>query len=100
MSHYFDNREFYNKPILLTSLEEEKPILAISDLFADLNLSELRELLSQVRETCLTVEHGPFRDADNRSKLLTDFSKIEKALEAAYLLYLGQKYLEEYSNHD
>lgn len=86
MSHFFDHKEFYNKPIFLAPEEVASPVLVFEDFFSDYNLCETRDLISQIKETCLTADYGPFRDADNRSRLLVDLKRIEKIMEASYLL--------------
>jgi hypothetical protein len=86
MSHFFDHREFYSKPIFLSPDEIKSPVLVFEDYFSDYNLCEARDFISQVKETCLTADYGPFRDADYRSRLLIDVQRIEKVLEAAYMI--------------
>jgi len=92
MSHFFDHKEFYNKPIFLSPDELASPVHVFEDFFSDYNLSETRDFISKIKETCLTADYGPFRDADNRSRLLVDLKRFEKIMEASYVLCRWKKH--------
>jgi len=92
MSHFFDHKDFYNKPIFLSPAEMASPVHVFEDFFSDYNLCETRDFISKIKETCLTADYGPFRDADNRSRLLVDLKRFEKIMEASYVLCQRKKY--------
>ena len=88
MSLYSKHPTFYNQPVLLSDAQKHNPYGVIVSFFVDHRLSELREFLSQVVETCLTTDEAPFDEATNRADLLCYLRDTEILLEATYLVSL------------
>ena len=86
MSAFIENDHFYDEPIRLSEEERERPISVILEVFTKVSLSEIRQFLADVSETCLTTDIGPFRLAEQRSKLLSYLMDIERVFEACKLL--------------
>ena len=86
MSPFIEHEHFYDEPIRLSEEERERPISVILDVFTKVSLSEIRQFLAEVSETCLTTDIGPFRLAEHRSKLLSNTMDIERVFEACKLL--------------
>lgn len=86
MLYYQLHPEIFDLPILLTEKEKEAPLGVIKDFFTDYKMSEIRELHHQVHQICLTRDAPPFDEGSERDRLILFRERIEKLLEAAWLL--------------
>lgn len=86
MSPYSEHPQFYNQPIWLSDKQKSNPCGVLASFFDDHRLSELREFLYQVSETCLTSEEPPFSEARKRADFLYYQRQVEILLEAAYVV--------------
>jgi hypothetical protein len=86
MSQISEQFAFSDQLILLTEAEQNNPFIVLEDFFYDNNLPELRSIFSEILQTCLTTDTGPFREAEKRSTLLNLHTKIETVFEAMYII--------------
>jgi len=101
MSHFLDFKNNNNDPIRLTEAEMENPIPVFLSFFADNSMSEVREHLYAMLESCLTTDAGPFKIAEGRSKLFILHRSLERLVEAS-LVYARSKAaaVDEYDHFD
>jgi hypothetical protein len=86
MSHFYDRSEFYNKPIKLNEEEMKNPHAVLRAFFEDFRLSELRELIGQIGQVCLSTDHPPFDEPTERANLIEYHLKLEMVFEAAFVI--------------
>ena len=86
MSPFHNNPDFYNQPILLSDEYQKVPEAFLERFFGDYNLCELRALLAEISETCLTTDAPPFDEAEKRADLILLFKNLECLFEAAFVL--------------
>ena len=86
MSYYLKHPEFFNQPLLLSEELQKDPGAILYRFFTDYNLSELREYLDEMQQTCLTTDNSPFDVPTKRGDLLLLIKNITRLLEAAYLI--------------
>jgi len=82
--------EFYNQPFLLSEDQAINPASVAGDFFTDYNLSEVREILASITETCLTCDVYHFDSADKRADFIHFQKKLELLLEAAFMIAKSQ----------
>lgn len=78
--------ESYNHPLLLTAEEIKDPLLVLKAFYEDYHLSELRQTLWQMGETCLTTDNHYYNKPTDRADLIQRVKDLEKILEAASIL--------------
>lgn len=83
MSIYTDNPNVFNRPLGLSIEERANPHQVFAEFFVDYSLSECRDWLLRIVNTCLTSSDVEFDDADKRSDLLHFAERLEAILEAA-----------------
>jgi hypothetical protein len=86
MSEYLNNYKFFNEPISLSEAERSTPLKVLQEFFADYNLSELRHILAEIKEVCLTTDRPPFSEPGRRADYLCYEKGLIGLLEAAFLL--------------
>ena len=72
--------------LLLTDKETNNPQEALQQFFEDYHLSEVRQHLWNLFETAVTSQNDIYAEASERNKLLEFLQRVEKILEAAYLI--------------
>jgi hypothetical protein len=86
------NASVWKQPIhTLTEEEMADPYLVIDELFDFADLRDARELLWDWLKTTVTGSYHKQLTSTERSALITMFEKIEKLLEAAYVLHQCKK---------
>jgi len=86
MSFFEQNRSFFNNPICLSPDEMSNPVIVFDDFFTDYNLSELRQILANIDEACLTSDCSVFEEAWKRADYICFQKKLILVFEAAYIL--------------
>jgi hypothetical protein len=86
MSHFQQQKEFYNQPVRLSAQQKANPYLVFDKFFGDYHLWEIRDWFSQIGEVCLTVEDHPFCEPNIRANLLLLHKNIELLFEAAFVI--------------
>lgn len=86
MSPFLEQKELFDKILHLSEKEQQDPMLAIEQFFADYRLHECRHHLWTMVETCLTTENPAFNDAEARADLLLHYQNLERFLEAGAAL--------------
>ena len=72
--------------VILSSLEEiQNPMEVVKGVFSEIKIEELRDMISQVIEVCLTTKNEQFCTAGSRYELLSTFKKIERLMAAVAL---------------
>lgn len=72
--------------VILSSLEEiQNPMEVVKGVFSEIKVEELRDMISQVIEVCLTTKNEQFCTAGSRYELLSTFKKIERLIAAVAL---------------
>ncbi len=78
-------------PIRLSKKEQEAPNEVLAELFEEYTIGAIRAKLTELVHTAL-AEDDRYNNPKNRSDLLAFYIKLERALEAAYILnYLKTK---------
>jgi len=90
MSPFQIQSEFYNQPFLLSEEQAINPASVAADFFTDYNLSEVREILASITETCLTSDTYYFDSAEKRADFIHFQKKLEILLEAAFMTAKSQ----------
>ena len=75
----------------LSSDEIKDPYSALTELFIDHKVHEIREFLGDVSETCLTTGRHPFSEAENRSDCLHYLNWLVRCVEASALIVTQRK---------
>jgi hypothetical protein len=86
MSQYLEHHQFYNKPILLSEEFRKSPLTFLERFFSDYHLCDLREMLENMLETCLTTDNPPFNDPENRADIILFCKNVVCLFETAFLL--------------
>jgi len=86
MSHYLEHHQFYNQPILLSEEFRKAPGTFLERFFSDYHLCDLRGILDDILETCLTTDNPPFNDPEKRADLILFHRNLVCLLETAFLL--------------
>jgi len=86
MSLFHNHPDFYRRPILLSEEYQNNPSAFLDTFFGDYNLCDLRAMLAETLETCLTTDTPPFDAPEKRADLILFFKNVECLFEAAYLL--------------
>ena len=82
--------EFYNQPFLLSEEQATNPVRVTADFYTDYNLSEVRDTLASITETCLTCDSYHFDTAEKRADFIQFQKKLELLLEAAFVIAKSQ----------
>jgi hypothetical protein len=82
--------KLYDQPVSLTKEEIKTPGQVLKKFFEDYRLSELRFILWEMVETCLTTENTQFSDAEDRANLLHQYKDLERLLEATSIIINNQ----------
>ena len=86
MSLFHNHPDFYRHPILLSEECRKNPSAFLERFFSDYNLCDLRAMLAEILETCLTTNTPPFDEPEKRADLILFLKNIECLFEAAFLL--------------
>ena len=86
MSPFLEQKELFDRILLLGEEELREPILVFERFFIDYRLHECRYILWSMVETCLTTENTEFSDPGERANLLLNYRNLERILEAGTLL--------------
>ena len=86
MSRYFQNPDFYNKPVSLPDEYRNDPVAFLEHFFSDYHLIDLRSFLDEILETCLTTDNPPFDKPEKRADIILLHKNIELLFEAAFML--------------
>jgi hypothetical protein len=80
-----------NFPVTLSPEHIRYSYGVLEDLCSAFRLSQLRNALTEMLQTCLTVEDDIFQKAEKRAEILYICKSIEKAIEAVYLILSQRK---------
>ena len=86
MSQFLEQKELFDKVLLLEDHEMREPMCVLEQFFADYRLHECRYFLWAMVETCLTTDNTEFSDPAERASLLMNYKNLERLLEAGILL--------------
>jgi len=86
MSLFREHFEFYNQPILLPEEYQKNPVTFLERFFSDYHLCDLREILEDILETCLTTDNPPFNDPEKRADIILLHKNVMCLFETAFLL--------------
>jgi hypothetical protein len=81
----------YEQPMWLSKEEKGAPLQVFERLFENYKLHELRYILWQMVEACLTSENSEFAEPCERADLLLHYQELEKVLEAAHAIARERK---------
>ena len=86
--HYFlSNPVLFDRPLYLTQEEQVQPDRVLTQFCMDYRLHELRGYQWSEMEVCLTTENITFQEPDQRADLIYRHQRMEKVLEAIFLLF-------------
>lgn len=91
MSQFLENKELFDRVLLLNEEERRNPLSVFEQFFNDYRLHEFRDTLWAMVETCLTTNNTPFDDPDERANLLLRYKEFQRVLEAGNLLLQTQQ---------
>jgi hypothetical protein len=86
MNPFISHPDFYNQPIHLDRGEKNSPVEVMEDFFDSYCLYEVRQVLWDMVQTAVTTDNYLFSDFDRRDFLFLFYEKLEKLLEASFLL--------------
>jgi hypothetical protein len=89
MSEFLNHPDFFDKPVFLSETESHAPLTVLEEFFSDYSLSELRQILDDIRQVCLTTDQPPFSEPDRRADYLQYERHMISLLEAAFILAKG-----------
>ena len=79
MQRFYDNKEFFNKPVLTGA---QNPYEIIKTYFQDREMYEVRIRLWNLVETALTSNNIQFSEAEERLSLIHFYGQLEELIEA------------------
>ena len=86
MSLFHNHPDFYRHPIHLSEEHRKNPSVFLHKFFNDYNLCDLRAMLAEIAETCLTTNTPPFNESDKRGNLILLLKNMECLLEVAFIV--------------
>jgi len=86
MSLFLEQKELFDKILLLEDNEVREPMRVLERFFSDYRLHECRYILWTMVETCLTTDNTEFSDPSERASLMMNYKNLERLLEAGILL--------------
>ena len=86
MSQFLEQKELFDKVLLLREEERRDPIVVFERFFSDYRLHECRQHLWTMVETCLTTDNTGFSEPEERGNLLLHYQDLQRLLEAGALL--------------
>jgi hypothetical protein len=86
MSLFLEQKELFDRILLLGEEEVQEPMAVFERFFNDYRLHECRYILWAMVETCLTTDNTEFSDPGERADLLMRYKDLERLLEACTLL--------------
>ena len=86
MSEFLNHSQFFNEAVLLNEAQRKDPVSVFREFFVDYRLSDIRHMLDEIQEVCLTTDHPPFGDPTRRSDNLLFERNLTIVLEAAFIL--------------
>jgi hypothetical protein len=86
MSLFLEQKELFDKILLLEDHEVREPMRVLERFFSDYRLHECRYILWTMVETCLTTDNTEFSDPAERASLMMNYKNLERLLEAGILL--------------
>src|ERR1700759_2892502 len=86
MSPFLEQKELFNKILLLEEQEILEPMRVFEQFFGDYKLHECRSILWSMVETCVTTDNTWFSDPAERASLMMNCKNLERLLEAASLM--------------
>jgi hypothetical protein len=90
MNPFISHPDFYNQPIHLDRGEKDSPVEVMEDFFDSYCLYEVRQVLWDMVQAAVTTDNYLFSDFDRRDFLFLFYEKLEKFLEAGFLLAAGE----------
>ena len=87
MNYFLTNPALFDHPLHLTQEEQQNPYQVLTRFCEDYRLHELRDYQWSQLEVCLTTENTSFHEPDQRADLIYRHQRIEKVLEAIFLLF-------------
>jgi hypothetical protein len=85
MQHFYDNKEFFNQPVLTGA---QNPYEIIKAYFEDREMYEVRIRLWNLVETALTSDNIQFSEAAERLSLIHFYGQLEELVEATMKIAL------------
>jgi hypothetical protein len=85
--------ELFNTPFLLSPEDKNNPFLVLEDFVIDYKLGELRNILTDISDTCLSSDVPAFDTGEKRADFLYYKNKLELLFEAIYVIVQQQKKL-------
>ena len=86
MTLFLDQKELFDKILLLEDHEVQEPMRVLERFFSDYRLHECRFILWTMVETCLTTDNTEFSDPAERASLMMNYKNLERLIEAGVLL--------------
>jgi hypothetical protein len=91
MTQLPEQAEFYDRPFRLSPEDNNNPFLVLEDFFIDYKLGELRNILTDISDTCLSSDVPAFDTGEKRADFLYYKNKLEILFEAIYVIVRQKK---------
>ncbi|HVU58618.1 MAG TPA: hypothetical protein VHD83_26335 [Puia sp.] len=93
-----------NQTLHLSPFQIGHPYAVIEELFRDYSLGDLRRLMEDIRETCMTTEQSSFHRAERRADYLLFHRRMEILFEIVWIIALQRekarcRHMRNHSNH-
>jgi len=77
--------------VLLSDAQISDPYSVLVDFVADFQIGQLRNVIGQMAEVCLTTESPMYQEAEEREDLLYYSKRFELLIEAAWIIATYRK---------
>ena len=86
MSQFLEQKELFDRILLLQEDEVREPMDVFERFFSDYHLHECRYILWTMVETCLTTDNPEFSEPAERASLMMNYKNLQRLLEAGALM--------------
>jgi hypothetical protein len=86
MSQFLEQKELFDRILLLQEDEVREPMEVFERFFSDYHLHECRYILWTMVETCLTTDNPEFSEPAERASLMMNYKNLQRLLEAGALM--------------
>ena len=86
MSQFLEQKELFDRILLLQEDEVREPMDVFERFFSDYHLHECRYILWTMVETCLTTDNPEFSEPAERASLMMNYKNLQRLLEAGAVM--------------
>jgi len=86
MFPYTEHPEIFNQILLLPDKSYEAAMACLEDFVSNYNLAEIRQILWDMVENCLTSGESNYSEPGARADLLLQFRHLQELVESAFVM--------------